>query len=201
VTAWLIARGEIPRWQGALLVLALIAYTANSLRLARRQVSNQVAQEFEEGIPHPTRSPWMDAGLVGGGLLLLVLGSRLLVTSSLAIAREFGLSEAIIGLTIAAAGTSTPELATSVVAALRGRADIAVGNIVGSNIFNALGILGLAAMVAPLHAPGMSRLDLWAMIGFAVALLPLIASGRKLQRGEGVLLLAAYAGYLCMRWP
>lgn len=94
-----------------------------------------------------------------------------------------------------------PELATSLVAAVRGQADISVGNIVGSNIFNILGILGSASMIAPLHASGISQLDLWVMVAFSVGLLPLLWTGRQLQRGEGSLLLCGYSFYLWWLWP
>jgi cation:H+ antiporter len=117
------------------------------------------------------------------------------------IARSMGVSEAVIGLTIVAAGTSMPELATSVVAALRGNADMAVGNIVGSNIFNLLGIAGLAALVAPVGSSGMRWLDIGVMLLAAAAVLPLARSGFKIVRWEGALLFCGFLGYLWMTWP
>jgi cation:H+ antiporter len=118
-----------------------------------------------------------------------------------ALAQTFGVSEAVIGLTIVAAGTSMPELATSLVAAIRRQPDIAVGNVVGSNVFNLLCILGTASLVKPLHAPGVSPLDYGAMAVFSVLLLPLLYTGRILHRVEGAILLGLYGIYLFMLWP
>jgi len=201
LAAWLGSRGNLTRPGGAVLILLLAAYTAFSVLLARKQAETDVGREFEEGVPGTSRSPWADLGLVLGGLACLVAGSHLLVRSSVAAARLWGVSDAVIGLTIVAAGTSLPELATSVVAALRRQPDIAVGNVVGSNLFNILGILGVASTVRPLAAPGIRPLDLGVMVGTSVAVLPLLWTGRRLQRWEGALLLAAYAAYLWALWP
>ena len=201
LAAWLLRSETISRGAGVMLMCLLAAYTVLSIRLARKQASEEVKKEFERGVPGPTRSLKVDAIYIVGGLCLLVLGSRLLVDSSLGVARALGISEAVLGLTIVAAGTSMPELATSVVAALRGHADIAVGNILGSNLFNLLGILGLAAAVRPLHAPGIGQMDLWVMTAFSIVLLPLLWTGRKLQRWEGGLLMSGYIVYLWTLWP
>jgi len=123
------------------------------------------------------------------------------VQSATTIAASFGIRPAIIALTVVAAGTSMPELATSLVAALRRQPDIAVGNIVGSNTFNLLGILGTAAVVRPISAPGVHLLDLVVMVIMAAALLPLMWTRQILQRWEGALLLVGYGAYLFMIWP
>ncbi len=193
--------GSVSRGAGVVLVILLIAYTAFNIRLARKQTAAAVAQEFEEGVPGPTASLWLDLLFILGGLGLLIYGSNLLVNSAIALARAFGVSEAVIGLTLVAAGTSMPELATSLVAALRRQSDIAVGNVVGSNIFNILGILGVTAVVQPVLAPGISRLDLGVMVAYAVVLLPLLWSGRRLDRREGLLLVGGYLAYLWVLWP
>ncbi|OUC06683.1 sodium:calcium antiporter [Litorilinea aerophila] len=193
--------GSVSRGAGVVLVLLLIAYTAFNIRLARKQTAAAVAQEFEEGVPGPTASWLWDLLFILGGLGLLIYGSNLLVNSAIALARAFGVSEAVIGLTLVAAGTSMPELATSIVAALRRHSDIAVGNVVGSNIFNILGILGVTAMVRPVLAPGISRLDLGVMVAYAVVLLPLLWSGQRLDRREGLLLVGGYLAYLWVLWP
>jgi cation:H+ antiporter len=125
----------------------------------------------------------------------------LLVEHCLIVARGFAVSEAVISLTIIAAGTSMPELATSVVAALRKQPDIAIGNVVGSNIFNVLGILGLSSLVQPLHSQGIRDADLYWMVGLSVLLLPLMARGLKLRRIDGALLLSGYGVYLWLLWP
>ncbi len=111
------------------------------------------------------------------------------------------MSEAVIGLTIVAAGTSVPELAASVVAALKKEPDIALGNVIGSNIFNILAILGAGSVVAPLVAPSISAVDIWAMVGLSALLIPLLWTGMKVTRWEGALLLGCYGVYLFFLWP
>ena len=133
--------------------------------------------------------------VLGSGLL--VLGGKYLVDGSVAIARYAGMTERVIGLTIVAAGTSAPELAASLVAAYRGRTDLALANIIGSNIFNILGILGVTALLHPIPvAAGIVHTDAWWMLGFAVVLLPMMWTGRRISRPEGGLLLAGYGLYL-----
>lgn len=200
-TALVLAAGSLSRIWGGLLVAGLIAYTAHSIRMARRENRNGVSEEFREGVAAPTPSVWIDFALVLGGLLLLVGGSRLFIAHATAIARELGVSEAVIGLTLVAVGTSLPELATSVLAAVRRQVDIAVGNVIGSNLFNLLGILGTAALVKPLAAPGIHAVDLGVMIAFAVGLVPLLVTRRTLHRWEGLVLIAGYGAYLAWLWP
>ncbi len=131
-----------------------------------------------------------------GGLALTILGARFLVTSAIDIARDFNVSETVIGLTIVAVGTSLPELVTSVMAALRKHSDIAFGNIVGSNIYNLLGILGVTAMVKPiLVPPQIASLDIWVMIGATVLLFLTATSRWRVGRVEGGIMLAAYVAY------
>jgi len=190
---------EIPRWAGVLLLLLLVAYTAFGVRLARLETA--AAAEFEGGVPAATRGIGVDLLLVAAGLALLVTGSHVFVGAAEEIARGFGVSDAVIGLTIVAAGTSMPELATSIVAAARRQPDVAVGNVIGSNIFNVLGTLGLAATVRPIRAPGIGALDLFVMLGFAVALLPLMWTRTRITRGEGALLLAGCFAYVWALLP
>ena len=198
---FLITKGTISRLTGTALFIALVAYTAYSIWLSKKEVSTEIERQFQDGVPSQSKSLYRDLSFIGGGLLLLVAGSRLLVVSATDIARLIGISEAVIGLTIIAAGTSMPELATSIVAALRRQPDIAVGNVVGSNIFNILGILGVASIAKPLSATGITKLDLWVMVVFSIALLPLLYTDLKLQRWEGGLLLFGYGGYLWVLWP
>jgi cation:H+ antiporter len=129
------------------------------------------------------------------GLGVLVVGARWLVAGAVDLAEALAIPSTIIGLTVVAIGTSLPELATSLVAAARGQSDLAIGNVIGSNLFNLLGILGVAALVRPLAAPGLSPIDLAVMTGLAAVLIPL-AGSRSLNRIEGGLLLVAYAGYI-----
>ena len=186
--------GNVTRWEGALLVLASLAYTVWIVREARKEPSGD-----DEGL--------QPLGLgralffIGAGLVLLGFGSRLLVENAVVLARGIGVSEAVIGLTIIAAGTSMPELATSAVGAMRGHSDIALGNVVGSNIFNILFVLGLAAVVHPIRNAGVRPVDGWFLLGTAAVLLPMMRSGRTVGRIEGVILLLAYAAYLVVMWP
>jgi len=200
LSLFLITKGTISRLAGIALFTALVAYTGFTVWLARKGVSSEIEQQFQDGVPSQSKSLYRDLLFIGGGLLLLVAGSRLLVVSATDIARLVGISEAVIGLTIIAAGTSMPELATSIVAALRRQPDIAVGNVVGSNIFNILGILGVASIAKPLSATGITKLDLWVMVVFSIALLPFLYTDLKLQRWEGGLLLFGYGAYLWVLW-
>lgn len=186
------------RVEGFLLLAGIIAYIWLSVFLGRRE---GVTDQSVVSVPSVSRHWIIDVAFVVVGLAVLVLGSRILVEHSVLLAKALGVSEVLIGLTIIAAGTSMPELATSMVAALRREPDIAIGNIVGSNIFNILAILGAASMLSPLHASGISALDYGAMIIFTVLLIPLLYTGRILHRLEGALLLVLYGGYLFMIWP
>lgn len=190
------ADGRVSRLDGGLLLLALLAYTIFCVRQARRE-RTEIQQEFAQEFGRRGSLAW-NVGFIVGGLVLLTLGSRWLVAGAMAAARALGVSELIIGLTIVAAGTSLPEVATSLLAAWRGERDIAVGNVVGSNIFNVLGVLGLAGLVAsagvavPLSA---SRFDIPVMVAVAVACLPIFFTGFQIARWEGALLFAYYIAY------
>lgn len=194
----LLLNDSLGRIEGVLLVAGIVAYTWVSVVLGSRE---NTADQSDISVPSISRHWGVDLAFILGGLGILVLGARLLVDHSVSLARTLGIGEAVIGLTIVAAGTSMPELATSLVAAVRQQPDIAIGNIVGSNIFNILAILGLASMISPLHAPGISTVDYAAMIIFTVLLIPLLYTGRLLHRLEGLALLALYGVYLFMLWP
>lgn len=186
------------RFEGALLFAGIIAYTWMSFILGKKAGD---APQDDVAVPAASRHWGIDVAYLVGGLGVLVFGSNLLVDHAVALAQGLGVSEAVIGLTIVAAGTSMPELATSVIAALRKQPDIAIGNIIGSNIFNILAILGVASIVTPLEAFGITWTDFVAMIIFSVLLIPLLYTGRVLHRLEGLLLLALYGIYLYMLWP
>lgn len=189
-----LADGRLGPLDGAVLLAGAGAYTAFTLWQARREAP-EVQAEGEAAVTAAPGPVWRDALFVAGGLALLVGGARMLVAGAVSIAEAAGLSEAVIGLTILAAGTSLPELATSTVAAVRGQSDIAIGNVVGSNIFNVLGILGVSALVSPLAPGGVGPVDLGVMLVLALALLPLLRTGFRLDRAEGALLLLTYVGY------
>lgn len=184
----------LTRFEGILLFLGLLAYVSLSLYLARKE-SAAVKAEYSEAI-RVHKPLWLDVFFVVGGLGGLMAGGSFFVSGAVDIARSLQISEAVIGLTVVAIGTSMPELATSVVAALKGEGDIAIGNVVGSTIFNTLGILGLTAGIHPIQLGGISWVDLWVMVGIATLLLPLMHWGRRLGRGAGALLLGVYLLYL-----
>ncbi len=199
--------GRVSLTDGALLAVALVAYTVFLIRQSRRETAATHA-EYADALAPAAKAGWdsrmpVQLALIVAGLGLLVLGSDWLVTASVAFARTLGVSELVIGLTVVAAGTSMPEVATSVVAAFRGERDIAVGNVVGSNVFNILGCAGLGAVVA--GAAGFGGLpvpqaalnfDLWVMLAVALACLPVFMTGREIERWEGVLFLLYYAAYV-----
>jgi cation:H+ antiporter len=197
------ADGLVSRLEAAFLVGTLAAYTAWQVRLSRRE-SAAVAVEFAHAYGQLSSGPARHLAAVGAGLGLLVLGSRWLVDGAVRFAQVLGVSELVIGLTVVAAGTSLPEAATSMVAARRGERDIAVGNVVGSCIFNILGVLGLSGLLAPAGlpaAPSIATFDGPVMIAVSVACLPIFTSGARIGRWEGALFLAyyaAYAGYLVL---
>ncbi len=197
----LAADGGIERWEGILMALGLAAYTVYAIRASRRETL-EIETEYAEALPDKG-SAWdrhwsVQTLLILVGLALLVIGSNWLVDAAVVIARALGVSELVIGLTLIAAGTSLPEVATSIMAALRGERDIAVGNVVGSNLFNILGVLGLSAAVAPvsLHvSPALLAFDLPVMVAVAVACLPMFFTGNLIARWEGGLFFAYYLAY------
>ena len=183
--------GTITRGEGALLVLGLLTFLGVAFIFGKEE-----GDEEEEETPS-------SLGISGlqtiGGLIVLVIGARLLVDSATDIARTFGISEAIIGLTIVAVGTSLPELATSVIAAIRKQTEIAVGNVVGSNIFNIFSILGITAIITPIPAdPRFSAIDMPWVAGTAIGLTLVAFLLKGVPRIAGFGLLAAYAGYVAL---
>jgi cation:H+ antiporter len=194
--------GKISRVDGGIFVTGAILYTVFLMIQSRKEKNTDVTDEYErEYGDSAVRSPkqiLINTGFILAGLALLVLGSKFLVDSAIAIARSFGVSELVIGLTLVSAGTSLPELATSVVASMRGERDIAVGNVIGSNIFNILAVLGGAALLSP---EGLSvsqnaiRFDIPVMIAVAVICLPIFITGQLIARWEGLLFLSYYVAY------
>ncbi len=197
--------GSLGWMEGAVLLAALVAYTAFQVVQARRERNPEVVAEYAQeygpqkagGEAAARGWPWQVA-LVVAGLALLVLGSRFLVQSAVTFAGWLGISETVVGLTIVAAGTSLPEVAASVMASIRGERDIAVGNVVGSNVFNILGVLGLSTLVAdgglPV-APAVLAFDLPVMLAVAVACLPIFFTGWSIARWEGFVFLGYYVAY------
>lgn len=200
IAAAMLWDGRLGRMEGTGLIVGLVAYIVWSIRAARAETAAAaaaVAAAHADSIPaQPEGAVWRDLLLVAAGLGALVYGADLLVGAAVVLATAARISPDIIGLTVVAVGTSLPEMATSVVAAVRGQSEIAAGNVVGSNLFNLLGILGTAAVVKPLHAPGLEVLDFAVMVAFAVAALVLMATRRRLVWWEGAVLLAGYVGYV-----
>ena len=194
--------GNIGRGDGILLLGLLIAYTVFLAYQSRRQnhgADAGLADAALAGAPGWQSHPAAQLLLIAGGLGALVLGATWLVDAAVSFARYLGVSELVIGLTIVAAGTSLPEVATSIIAALRGQRDIAVGNVVGSNVFNILGVLGLSTIVSPAGiavAPSVLAFDLPVMIAVALACLPIFFTGNLIARWEGALFLGLYAAYM-----
>jgi cation:H+ antiporter len=195
----LCADGRVGFIDGALLVALLLAYTVFVIAQSRRELKTQADAAATDDHGDGWDRHWaVQVLLVLGGLGLLVLGANWLVAAAVAVAKGLGVSELVIGLTILAAGTSLPEVATSVLAAIRGQRDIAVGNVVGSNIFNILGVLGITAVSAPqglVVAPAMVVFDIPVMTAVAVACLPVFFTGHLIARWEGALFVALYAAY------
>jgi cation:H+ antiporter len=190
VVAW---DGNIGRAEAMILVTALLLYIGMQIVLSRRSRPAAAAKDDVGGASLP-----VNILLLVLGLGLLLLGSRWLVSSAVDIARLFGMSQLVIGLTIVAAGTSMPEVATSVMAGLRGQRDIAVGNVVGSNIFNILAVIGITGVVTPggiSVTAGALSLDIPVMVAVAVLCLPIFLSQFSISRGEGLLFLGYYALY------
>ena len=188
--------GRLERLEGAGLFTGALAYTWLGIHLAKKENREVETEESDDSLQTGRHKPWLDGLLILVGLGMLVLGAELFVSGAVDFAQYLGISQAVIGLTIVSVGTSLPELATSMVAAVRKEGDIAVGNIVGSNIFNILAILGIASLIQPIQMDGIKGADLTMMMIIAILTLPMVRSGFLLSRLEGAVLLAVYSGYL-----
>ena len=192
---WMLMDEVIDRIDGIILSTGIVIYIVASIYLARRD-GPVLEQEFSETM-HPRKpSTWFSISMIAGGLVMLGFGADFFVNGAVEIAYIFGVSEALISLTLIALGTSLPELATTIIASLKGRGDIAVGNAIGSSIFNILAILGFTSLLEPLSRGEITWADLAAMTLVPVILLPMLFTRSMLSRGEGIVLLLCYAGYL-----
>ena len=192
---------HISRMEGAFLLLCIVGYIVGNILTVKKTTPEENKIEGMEVPEDPVNNFWRDIALLIVGIITLGFGSNFLVTGAVDLARLWGLSEALIGLTIVSIGTGTPELATALMAAYRKSADLAIGNAVGSNLFNIMFVLGLAGLVAPLDAIGINSSDLYVMLAVTILLLPTVWTGRILDRKEGFLFLAIYFGYLYYLWP
>lgn len=185
--------GGVNRIAGGILLLCSIAYTVWSVYAAKRDAAiSETAQAEEAPKVYPL---YLAVIFVAGGLAALVGGAKLFVFAAVALAKLCNVSDAVIGLTVVAVGTSLPELATSIVAAIKKETDIAIGNVIGSNIFNILAILGVAPLIKPIYGVGINNVDMILMIALGMVLYPFMRTGMKINRFEGAALLLIYIGY------
>jgi cation:H+ antiporter len=189
--------GHISRPAGLVFLFGLGLFLYWNIQIARREhLEERIQLELEQTV-RPVRSHGaLDVLLIGAGLVALVLGGAAFVRGGVSLAEALGVSPAVIALTVIAVGTSLPELATSIVAALKGDADIAVGNVVGSNFFNILAVLGITAVIRPLERGAITMVDLTVMLMFALVLVPLIMLRQRIGRPEGLSLLIGYVAYI-----
>lgn len=193
--------GRLSRPEGAVLAVSAVAYGAFTYVVAKRGESRRIDAEFDEALAEPPHAARRDVGLVAGGIVALLAGAHLLLSGAVTVASGLGISQVAIGLTVVAVGTSLPELATSAAAARRKEADVAFGNVVGSNVFNILAVLGATALIHPFTVEGLRALDVGVMIATAVLLWPLLWRGSILSRWEGLALVAGYAVYMTTLLP
>lgn len=185
------------RWPHALVLLAALGWMlADTWRSARSHRSREPAPEDLEGAD-PALNWWWIAAMLLAGLIGLPIGASLLIDGAVGIAETFNMPETVIGLTLVAVGTSLPEVATTVVAAIRREVGVALGNVIGSNLFNLLGVIGVAALIGPIPIPdSVLRVDLWVMLGAALIIVPMIYRGWALTRYWGIGLTGAYMAYV-----
>jgi cation:H+ antiporter len=194
--------GAVHRLDAILFLVIYFVFTAYVVGLVRGRLTptekEQLAAESTELAEGKDRPPrlWPSIGFLVAGVILLSLGAESTVSGAVELGRMFGLSERVIGLTIVAAGTGLPEVVTSLVSSVRGRDDVALGNVIGSNLFNILGILGINGLIRPLPiAPEIAQSDNYWMLGFTVVLFPLMYTGLRINRWEGGGLLFGYVAY------
>jgi len=195
----LVLLGLVERWHGVVMLFALLVFIAITFRMEARGRNGgaKVHEEEAEEVPSPPGGVAGAIMLVVAGLVGLLIGAELLIYGATETARGLGVSEAIIGLSLVALGTSLPELASVAVAAWRGHSDVALGNVIGSNIFNVFAIVGITSSTVPIPVdPYFAAVDIWVMLASSILLLPLMYSGARLSRVEGSLFLGAYAAYI-----
>ena len=192
--------GDVGRLAGVVFLIALAGYLTLTLLSERRATATPAAAVYEaeaEAVLGPDYSLGISLIIASVGLVLTILGAQFLVSGAVSLARAAGVSETVIGLTIVAIGTSMPELVTSIIAVRKGQGDVALGNILGSNIFNILGILGLTAIVQPLSVPvQIVQLDIWVMLATTLLLVTFARTGWRIGRAEGSIMVASYFAYL-----
>ncbi|MGM0389073.1 MAG: calcium/sodium antiporter [Natrinema limicola] len=195
------ANGRVGRLEGVLLLVVLAGFTAMILHYANAESAPMIDEPDASAASGVSARAW-DGALVIGGLVVLVIGSRWLVAGGTGLLSALGVSDLVIGLTVLALGTSLPELAASVVGAIRGHESFAVGNVVGSNIYNILAVLGIVALITPIEIePATLRFELPIMVAFTVLLVGLMGYRRQLTRLDGVILVGSYVGFIALLVP
>jgi cation:H+ antiporter len=198
ILAW---KGVLGFWQGAILVSVLFAVIIRSYYRARKEGDDGAEEALEEYEQNMPKSIWVSILFVLMGLVGLIIGSKLLVDGAVKIATIAGVSDEIIGLTLVALGTSLPELATSIIAAFRRHGDVAIGNVLGSNLFNITGIIGATALIEPLQAPAqILHFDLWIMLGVSLLMIPIFMTKRPIGRLLGGVFCVAYVAYVAAQF-
>lgn len=192
---------QISFWEGILFLSLLITYTIINIILSKKEKNIEVLEEFNESVKGKDQKWYFSLSLVLAGITILIVGSELLIKGAVFVARYMGVGETIISITILAAGTSLPELASSLVATIKKEYDIAIGNVIGSNIFNIVGIIGISAIIKPLNAIAISNIDLYFMVGISLLLIPFLRTHYTLKRDEGIFMIFLYLAYLFYLWP
>ncbi|MCK5741129.1 MAG: calcium/sodium antiporter [Chlorobi bacterium] len=188
--------GNLDMIDGVIMFAGIIVYNVATIVSARKSSIDSVKIDEDDHIPEKSKSVAKDIAFIVGGLAVLILGANIFVDGAIVIAKFLGASDLIIGLTVIAFGTSLPELATSIVAAIKGHAEISIGNAVGSNIYNILLILGVASMVTPINSASVNIVDVAVMLAIALILFPLSWTQQAISRKEGVFLLLIYLSYM-----
>jgi cation:H+ antiporter len=195
---------SLDRLEGTFFVVGLALFTTYVVRIGRQEVAGEEAADLAEAVALKSvaerlRHVGPAVGLLAGGIVILIIGGEVLMRGALSLARAAGMTERMIGLTVVAFGTGTPEVATAIMAARRGQSELALGNVIGSNIVNILGVLGLTALISPISLdPSVAGHDLWWTLGFALLLFPIMRRGHVISRGEAGFLLAGYGTYLTL---
>lgn len=196
---WALLQGELTRQLGLIAVGVLIAYIVLVWLLERKNPQAEGERiEDEADLKSGWRgSPWVALLLAAGGIAVTIFGARFLVEGASTLARSYGVSDTIVGLTIVAIGTSMPELVTSIIAALKKQGDVALGNVIGSNLYNLLGILGITAIVKPVPVPQeLLGVDVWVLAGATGAMIVFALRGMRISRPEGLVMIAGFGGYM-----
>lgn len=196
---WMIWDGSLERWEGVVLAVGVVAYTIYCIWESKREKDPEVLKEFEQEFGHDeaVQEPlWKMLALIVVGLVALYFGAEWLKRGGVSLAERLGVPSAVISLTLVAFATSVPELATSVVAAMKKEGDIIIGNVVGSCIFNLLCVMGFTAIAMPMEIKEISIVDLAVMGAFTVAMLPMMLTRQRIGRIEGAVLLLGYAAYV-----